>query len=955
MGRYTHFIMPLDTAYAKLQFFHRKTFLQRKTAHLIVTLILLGLTITQASPGSAQGKQASLPILTRDELGHPRLFFEAEDIPYLQQKADTTHAAIWQPIYTYATELVKTSPPLSTPSENDLETFRLAGNQLIVPAFTCVVSAEPAICTAAKQYLLAYATWPQWDKNDRRDLGLAHMLMGNALAYDWLHPLLSEPERRLVRESLADRASDMYAAGTLQYNDERWQNWWRNSYIQNHYSTNTSALGLVGLALLGEDSRAPDWIAHAQNNMTKSQQLLDGIGDGTWHEGIPYQNYALTMMLPFLVNLRDIRGVDIFPHDYLRQYSDWRLWNLLPGSSEFALPYGNFEASWNNDYGPQSLLRFVASEYQDGYAEWTAQQITAAMGRRADRQTMPWYVFEFLYFDPQIPVLIPTDRAMARTFSDLGAVLWRTGWGSEDLVFGLKSGTYGGRYAFDTFTRQLPPWNCTALGCEFNIGHEHDDNNGFYIWRAGQWLAPESTGYDRYETALHNTLLIDGQGQYRPQDWRDPSDVQGSTGSLAATANTSRFNLVVADTTGRYRNTVGIENITRYVLFVRPNYLIMLDDVAADAAHEYEWIVHFGADASIDGNWLRGDADDGQILGVGVASPQAFLTSIGDDGRPYVRMRPAAPVAAVRFVNLLYPTDKNGWDARPIITLDDDTDEATLVTVQWEGKGQGRDDIVLRHHDTASSSVAGAYTYDGLAAVVSRRADNDPQRLFMYRGRSLLERTTGITWVTTDDPESLIEAVYTGQALSVEVQGKTNTMITLYAPDVDSLAVNGTPHPFVRLGDSITFSSTVTTFAWAVDQGAIEPPFKTSEDSLMQTTETLSPGDGGKASYRFYLPEPGDYLVTALVDAPNDGSNSFFVNIDAEPDPTMIWDIPPTKGFEERAVSWREEGIQQIFRLDQGEHELIIRGREGNARLAQISIELLSSGLMMASPAGEHD
>ncbi|MCU0786131.1 MAG: hypothetical protein MUF81_19200 [Verrucomicrobia bacterium] len=82
------------------------------------------------------------------------------------------------------------------------------------------------------------------------------------------------------------------------------------------------------------------------------------------------------------------------------------------------------------------------------------------------------------------------------------------------------------------------------------------------------------------------------------------------------------------------------------------------------------------------------------------------------------------------------------------------------------------------------------------------------------------------------------------------------------------------------------------------------------------------------------------------MNAPNEGANSFFLNLDAEPqDPYMIWDIPPTSGFEPRTVSWRGNGtynnsefVPKVFNLGQGSHQLILRGREAYTALQSLTI-----------------
>jgi len=746
------------------------------------------------------------PLATTGE-GHPRLFFDVSDIPTLQAQAATTHQEIWIPIRDYVDSQLGTSPPPSAPPDGDLDTYRNYGNQLIPFAFACVITGDAGHCDLAKTYLLTYASWEQWGENNWRSLGHAHMLLGNAIAYDWLYNTLTPAERQTVRESLAGWAHKMYEA-SVGPKDNSWQNWWRKSYLQNHYWTTHSALGMAGLALLGEDDRAQTWIDQASSRLSRGQYVLNGIGDGSWHEGIPYQSYGLTLSLPFLVNLRRIQGAEILPYAYLRNYPYWRLYNHIPDSTQFILAYGDFEWSWGNSKSPQNVLRFIASENDNGYAEWMAQQLIAAEGRSAGVWTTPWYVFEFLYYDPTVNPQSPTNLEQARVFPDLEGVIWCTGWGEDDLIFGLKTGAYGGRFAFDTFTQEVYPWEppCVDTGCSLNTGHDHDDSNGFYIHRAGQWLAPESEGYDKTATALHNTLLIDGQGQYRPPHdhyGKYPEDFIGSDGYLEATANTPGFAYVAADATRRYKDIAGLEDITRYVVFVRPDYFVMLDNLAADAAHQYDWVCHFGDSVSVEGDWVRGDAGGGQILGVGVAAPQPFTATTGNDGYPYVHIRPVSPLDNVRFIHILYPTDDASWSTKPSVDILDDSGEAATVRVEMND-GSGRtDDVLLTYAQPVSATTVGPYYYDGQVAVVSRGADEGLEKLFVYGGTFLTNQAMGKVLVTNLDENEPFEAMYSDQ--TVAVYGNILTEVTLYAPQAEHLTLNGTLWSFTRSGEHITF------------------------------------------------------------------------------------------------------------------------------------------------------
>jgi hypothetical protein len=134
--------------------------------------------------------------------------------------------------------------------------------------------------------------------------------------------------------------------------------------------------------------------------------------------------------------------------------------------------------------------------------------------------------------------------------------------------------------------------------------------------------------------------------------------------------------------------------------------------------------------------------------------------------------------------------------------------------------------------------------------------------------------------------------------------------------------------------------------SWDAAEAYLTFPFYIHQGSIYQQIETDQPGLGGRASFRFNVPSPGQYGIAITVDAPNTTSNSFFVNIDDEPTVNeMIWDIEVTQGFEERFVSWRGSGTDleneyfpKVFELDMGTHELIIVGREQSVRIKAVSI-----------------
>jgi hypothetical protein len=171
--------------------------------------------------------------------------------------------------------------------------------------------------------------------------------------------------------------------------------------------------------------------------------------------------------------------------------------------------------------------------------------------------------------------------------------------------------------------------------------------------------------------------------------------------------------------------------------------------------------------------------------------------------------------------------------------------------------------------------------------------------------------------------------------------GNHSQMITFTGGGGGSIIANGSVAPVLP---GLSFEA---------EAGTITDPFIVTSGTIYQTSQTGAATGGGRATYNFSITNAGDYVVEAVVSAPSDAENSFFVNIDAEPqDPFMVWQIPITTGFETRTVSWQGNGtwdnpqfVPKVFALTAGTHQLIIRGREMNTRLDRITIKSMLSPL----------
>lgn len=127
-----------------------------------------------------------------------------------------------------------------------------------------------------------------------------------------------------------------------------------------------------------------------------------------------------------------------------------------------------------------------------------------------------------------------------------------------------------------------------------------------------------------------------------------------------------------------------------------------------------------------------------------------------------------------------------------------------------------------------------------------------------------------------------------------------------------------------------------------------QTPSPVASPGLSWWPVNINPDINQQYSYEFSILTSGDYVIKSVVDAPDDGRNSFLLNVDQVPqEPAQVWDIVNlTNGFEERTVSLRGNGTfdnneftPKIFNLSAGTHTLYVVGREPGTKLQQLKFE----------------
>jgi len=372
-------------------------------------------------------------------------------------------------------------------------------------------------------------------------------------------------------------------------------------YLSHYFSPNThltgEALGLFYAGVLfPELPRASRWRRIGMRILLEQlprQVLPDGV---YFEQSTCYQRYTADIYLHFLI-LADRNGIDVPPA------CAERLCRLLDNLLALCRPDGTLPQIGDADGGRLlPLLRRRADDCRDVFAAAAvlfkrADYAWAARGRVPE---LAWFFGStgcaaFDSLEPAPPALPPS-----RLFQNGGWVVMRGGWK-----------LYAHQLLFDV----------GPLGCRMSGGHGHADLLSIQCNPFGQELMvdPGTYCYTAHAnwrnhfrgTAAHNTVVVDRQSQALPAgpfSWRK----RRPSAKLLEWRSAPAFDYADAahDAYRRLRDPV---THRRRVMFVKPRYWVVVDDLEGADVHQVDLLFQFArADISrTAGEWDRVTASDG--------------------------------------------------------------------------------------------------------------------------------------------------------------------------------------------------------------------------------------------------------------------------------------------------------------------------------------------------------
>ncbi len=410
----------------------------------------------------------------------------------------------------------------------------------------------------------------------------ANIMVGAALAYDWLYNDLEPAFRRQYRDKLLLMARRQYHQGHLM--KLKGKHYWQGDPANNHRFHRNAGMVLAILAASEEDKEDDDWLlTRALEEMRYVVKWLPE--DGGCHESPTYAVFGNTHLLLAVDAAQRCFGEPFLDHPFFRNGPAFKVQSMRPDLTG-VFPYGD---SSGGGGGYHSFLHRMCAHH--GLADEQAL-ITEMDGRNKDFFNFTWYSVIWWRPLPGGSLATMPNHAL---FADVGVSYFRTGWEASDVGAMFKCGPMGG-YTLNAFRHSQ---NMKYV----NVAHDDPDANSFIIYADGGLLAETDRYSKRKKSANHNTILINGAGQAtagRPEGgvWSQPGGNMSVMGVITAYGRNGRNVAIEGEAAGSYlanpRNgprRPALDRFRRTLVWVEGKYILVLDDIRAPAAVDIAWLM----------------------------------------------------------------------------------------------------------------------------------------------------------------------------------------------------------------------------------------------------------------------------------------------------------------------------------------------------------------------------
>lgn len=500
---------------------------------------------------------------------HPRLFLRPEEVAGLRQWAGENGRRHFQGLLQEAERLLESDPtpePAVRGSARDNNTREYwwpnrvqtlkACQEAETLAFVYLLTEDPKYGEAARRWILHLASWdPDGPTNFTLNCEAAKPLLYRLpRAYDWAYNALTEADRERVRQVMRRRAADAWTS---------WEVREGNGHLTRPYGSHANRtwhkLAECAIAFWNELPEAELWLDYAVNKFYAAYPVWSD-DDGGWHEGLSYWGGYMSKVVWWTEVAEKALRIDSFKKPFFHHAGEYALYTAPPGSPDMGWgdqSYRSVPESW-------SFVYYLARKVQNGNWLWWARKWNL-------RENPEEPILTFLWSNlPEVAPRPPQDRPVSRVFQDTGVAILNTTLMSaeENVQFRFKASPLG---------RQ---------------SHGHEPHNSFTLSAYGEPLLVNNVYRDWHGSPFHtqwcwstqaqNALLVDGEGQKKHSP--DP------LGRIVSWDFRPGADYLAGEATEAYQGK--LERFVRHVVFVKPDLIVLADEIEAAGPATLQWMLH---------------------------------------------------------------------------------------------------------------------------------------------------------------------------------------------------------------------------------------------------------------------------------------------------------------------------------------------------------------------------
>jgi hypothetical protein len=222
----------------------------------------------------------------------------------------------------------------------------------------------------------------------------------------------------------------------------------------------------------------------------------------------------------------------------------------------------------------------LASVYENGYyQEWGNRLL------QSEPHKFNW--MDLLTYNPEISPKPIEDLPNLKHFEDNDLVATRSSWQPDATFLGFRCGPAPGH------RNQADPLLLERRG--YGPGHGHPDINSFSIFAHGEWLAIDP-GYTHLKrTDNHNTIMVNGRGQAGAlEHWLDfmAFEEREPAPAILRIESNQVYDYILGDAGNIYVDKAKLNTFRRHLLFLKPDIVVIADDLEAKKKSKFEWLIH---------------------------------------------------------------------------------------------------------------------------------------------------------------------------------------------------------------------------------------------------------------------------------------------------------------------------------------------------------------------------